>query len=131
VAGTHACSSSCGLLARPVDVRAVLPCRVRHPFRVLIDARKERIDRTERLFPAVPPAEQDMREVGLSAVVGEAEPGGSASCPQRRVFRACCPQIPFPRPMGPSFLLRFELGQQTIGGQLWSGWGMGLGEPSP
>ena len=72
-----------------------------------------------------------MREVGLPAVEGAAEPGGSASCPQRRVSRACCPQIPVLGPMGRRFLLRFELGQRTSGGQSWSGWGMGLGEPSP
>jgi hypothetical protein len=63
-----------------------------------------------------------MREVGLPAVEGGAEPGGSACYPQRRVSRACCPQIPFLGPTPPQFLLRFELIQQTrSGGQSWSG----------
>jgi hypothetical protein len=85
----------------------------------------------DELCPAVPPAEQDMREVELPAVVGGAEPGGSACCPQRRVSRACCPQIPFVGPPASQFLLRFELVKQTTGGQSWSGWDMGVGEPSP
>ena len=65
------------------------------PGQVGFPARRE-------LFPAVPPAEQDMREVGLPAVEGGAEPGGSARCPQRRVSRACCPQIPVLGPAGRS-----------------------------
>ena len=73
----------------------------------------------------MPPAEQDMREVGLPAVEGGAEPGGSARCPQRRVSRACCPQIPVLGPAGRSFLLRFELVQQTSGGQSVVGVGHG------
>ena len=74
-------------------------------------AQTDRISCSSELFPAVPPAEQDMREVGLPAVEGGAEPGGSACCPQRRVSRACCPQIPVLGPMGRAFLLRFELGR--------------------
>jgi hypothetical protein len=84
------------------------------------------------LFPAALPAEQDMREVGLPAVEDGAEPGGSAGCPQRRVSRACCPQIRFLGPMGPSFLLRFELTGGRAGGQQWSRWWVvSVGEPSP
>jgi hypothetical protein len=63
-------------------------------------ARKGRIRCSSELWPAVPPAEQDMREVGLPAVEDDAEPGGSACCPQRRVSRACCPQIRFLGPTG-------------------------------
>ena len=72
-----------------------------------------------------------MREVGLPADEGVAEPGGSAGCPQRRVSRACCPQIPVLGPTGPSFLLRFELERRTSGGPRWSGSGMSSCEPSP
>ena len=57
-----------------------------------------------------------MREVGLPAVRCAAEPGGSPSCPQRRVSRACCPQIAVLGPKGLRFLLRFELGWRTSGG---------------
>ena len=69
-----------------------------------------------RDFHGGPPAEQDMREVGLPAVEGGAEPGGSARCPQRRASRACCPQIPVLGPAGWSFLLRLELGRRTESG---------------
>jgi hypothetical protein len=79
-------------------------------------ARPGRISCSNKLCPAVPPAEQDMREVVLPAVRSAAEPGGSASCPQRRVSRACCPQIPALGPMGLRFLLRFELGHRASGG---------------
>jgi hypothetical protein len=71
---------------------------------------------SSELFPAVLPAEQDMREVELPRSGCAAEPGGSASYPQQRVSRACCPQISFPGPTGSSFLLRFQLGQRTSGG---------------
>ena len=74
---------------------------------------------------------QHMREVELPAVGGRAEPGGSACCPQRRVSRACCPQIPIVGPASRSFLLRFELVEKTSGGHSWSGWDVDVGEPSP
>src|SRR6185369_11587702 len=73
------------------------------------------------LFPAVPPAEQDMREVGLPAPDRRAEPGGSARCPQKRVSRACCPQIPILGPAGRALLVRFGLVHQTSGGLRWAG----------
>ena len=73
-----------------------------------------------------------MREVGLPAVRCAAEPGGSARCPQRRVSRACCPQIPLRGPADRSLLLRYRLGHQTSGGRRWAGWWVvSSGEPSP
>jgi hypothetical protein len=83
------------------------------------------------LFPAVPPPEQDMREVELPAPKGWCGTRGFRGCPQQRVSRACCPQIPVLGPAGRSFLVRFGLAGQTSGGLRWLGSGMALGEPSP
>src|SRR4029079_14582699 len=56
-----------------------------------------------------PPAEQDMREVGLPAPDRRAVPGGCAPCPQPRVARACCAQISNLGPAGRALLVRFGL----------------------
>src|SRR3954454_12311563 len=78
-------------------------------------------------FPAVPPAEQDMREVGLPVVGRAAEPG----------FRSLSTAARFPRvlstdsgsrPYGSAIPAALRAGTPDERRQSWAGWGVGLGE---